>query len=440
MHDIDLGRYPGRGRTVSGGRGGAHSADGAELELAEEVPEGQGNEQAVIRLAVARGITDENRLTDLVFHARHPERQSRPLQAGERQLVQEWLGLRDRVVRPALRGGARPAPAPSAPPQAGPAPGPAGSTPALAALGPLVGRATQPTVANAVAILRPLADFWGIPLQLPFTILQHEGGVRLFKHHDGVMQTIAAARKTVIPRLPRPLKLVLLGRPASDTTPDNALDQALHQEFSRSLAVQIAAGTQELVGNLQRFCGYPALAFVGYNAGPGSAYWVATGRSPTARPRPTGEDWERACRVGATLLHQPPNAVDVPQGVWQCDANLAVAGKPGTGWYRKFAVRDRRTGRLLIAYQYLRSIRSCIRHQRPGIPCGWSNHKGRQEGSGRLDCEPTRLGALDKLYDPARFPSPYREVAQAEFRPLTDDGAPLRVVGGQLTKVAPLPP
>jgi hypothetical protein len=301
----------------------------------------------------------------------------------------------------------------------------------------LVEPATAPTVPNAVAILKPLAAFWGIPWQLPFTILQHEGGVKLFRHHDGVMQTIAAARKTVLPKLPRPLKLVLLGLPATDPTPDGVLTEALHREFPRRLSVQIAAGTQELVSNLQRFNGYVALAFVGYNAGAGSAHWVATGRSATSKPRLTGDDWERACLVGATLLHQPPAAVNVPQGVWQCDANLAVAGKPGTGWHRKFAVRDKRTNRLLIAYQYLRSVKSCIRHERPGIPCGRSNHKQQHEGSGRLDCDATRIGALDKIFDPARMPAPYRGVAQAHFRPIADDGGPLKVVGGKLTKVAP---
>src|SRR4051812_31885659 len=40
-----------------------------------------------IRLAIAGGARDENRLTDTVFHARHPERQGRRLQPQERQLI-----------------------------------------------------------------------------------------------------------------------------------------------------------------------------------------------------------------------------------------------------------------------------------------------------------------------------------------------------------------
>jgi hypothetical protein len=45
------------------------------------------------------------------------------------------------------------------------------------------------------------------------------------------------------------------------------------------------------------------------------------------------------------------------------------------------------------------------------------------------------MGALDKLYDPAQFSSPYRKVAEAAFPPIADDGSPLKVVGGKMTKV-----
>ncbi len=398
-----------------------------------------GADWAIVQLALVRGIRDENRLTDIAFLRRHPERRGRPIRAGELQLAREWLDLRDRIVRPAMHTAAGTPPAAGTTTQTAPGAGVTsaapGGTGALDALRPLVGRSTAATVPNAIAILRALCAYWSVPLQLPFTLLEHEGGLRLFQHPDGVMQTIASARKSVIPILPRPLKLVLLGLPAGDVTADDRLAQALQTEFPHSLAVQIAAGTQELVSGLSRFNGYVALAFVAYNAGAGSAYWVATGRSPKVRPYPVGEEWEQACRIGATLLHQAPGAVDVPNGMWQCDVNLAVAGKPGTGWYRKYSVRDRKTGRLLISYQYLRSVRSCVRAGAPTIPCGQDNHAHQQDGSGRLDCSSSRMGALDKLYDTAQFPSPYREVAQAVFPPLGDDGSPLKVVGGKMTKV-----
>lgn len=65
-----------------------------------------------------RGIRGENELTNLVFHARHPERQGRPLAAGElgfELLRREWLDVRDGFVRPVLVSSPVPAAAPSAP-------------------------------------------------------------------------------------------------------------------------------------------------------------------------------------------------------------------------------------------------------------------------------------------------------------------------------------
>ncbi len=73
--------------------------------------------------AIATGNRDENALTDLEFHARHPERGGKRIEAGEKALAKEWLSLRDDVVRPALRaadaaaraaGVAPPAPPPPA--------------------------------------------------------------------------------------------------------------------------------------------------------------------------------------------------------------------------------------------------------------------------------------------------------------------------------------
>jgi len=69
-------------------------------------------EQATVRQAVARGTTDLNALTNLVFFARHPERSGRGLSASEpgfAALGAEWTTIRDTVVRPLL------SPTPSAP-------------------------------------------------------------------------------------------------------------------------------------------------------------------------------------------------------------------------------------------------------------------------------------------------------------------------------------
>src|SRR5438270_76361 len=53
--------------------------------------------------AVALGERDADRLTDILFHARHRERGGRPIAPGEAQPAQEWRRLRDDVVVPALR-------------------------------------------------------------------------------------------------------------------------------------------------------------------------------------------------------------------------------------------------------------------------------------------------------------------------------------------------
>jgi D-alanyl-D-alanine carboxypeptidase-like protein len=69
-----------------------------------------GREAAAVALAMRRGNRNENLLTDLVFHARHPERGGRALGRDEHALVREWLAIRDRIVR-AVVGGSVPVPA-----------------------------------------------------------------------------------------------------------------------------------------------------------------------------------------------------------------------------------------------------------------------------------------------------------------------------------------
>jgi hypothetical protein len=64
-----------------------------------------GSETAAVKRAVANGQRDENALTNLIFFARHPERQGRKLQRSERGfalLSREWIDIRNRVVRPLL--------------------------------------------------------------------------------------------------------------------------------------------------------------------------------------------------------------------------------------------------------------------------------------------------------------------------------------------------
>ena len=53
--------------------------------------------------ALMGGERNENKLTDLLFHDRHPERKGRSIDANrEPGAVEEWKGLRNRIVRPLL--------------------------------------------------------------------------------------------------------------------------------------------------------------------------------------------------------------------------------------------------------------------------------------------------------------------------------------------------
>jgi hypothetical protein len=77
----------------------------------------RGSWPLAILLTIKNGKRDENYLTDMVFYARHPERHGQRLQPKERPSIQEWLGIRDRLVRPALRATPT-APAPTVHPAA----------------------------------------------------------------------------------------------------------------------------------------------------------------------------------------------------------------------------------------------------------------------------------------------------------------------------------
>jgi hypothetical protein len=306
--------------------------------------------------------------------------------------------------------------------------------PAARSLAALASPATQPTAANIVAIMRAICRLHAIPFALGLTVLDHEcpGDLaRGFRHPDGLMQTTRPARASTIPRIPRPLARILLGLPPDARIDDNQLNRRLDAEFRRRVAVQIAAGVQEIVEGLRTFNGYVALALVAYNAGQGNAAYIVTqGR---AKRRPAGTSaatWESMCRLGAAMLHQPRSAVNVAPGRWRCDMNIPA-------WYREFQIRDRPTRLLLIAYQYLRSVPACIRDQKPQEACTAANHKERREGSGQVQCTNTRMGALDKLYEPRRLRRALFDAAGGALSAIVDDGRPLRVEAGQFVK-APL--
>ncbi len=61
-----------------------------------------GREAEAVRLSISPSLRDGNKLTDLVFHKRHPERNLHPLRRGEAAGAAEWTKIRDTLVRPPL--------------------------------------------------------------------------------------------------------------------------------------------------------------------------------------------------------------------------------------------------------------------------------------------------------------------------------------------------
>ncbi|WP_328475143.1 D-alanyl-D-alanine carboxypeptidase family protein [Actinoplanes sp. NBC_00393] len=76
----------------------------------------KGGWAAAVAVAAGAGVRDVNQLTNLVFWYRHPELIGQKLRADQRDLAQEWLRVRDEIVRPALAG----LPPPASPPAPGP--------------------------------------------------------------------------------------------------------------------------------------------------------------------------------------------------------------------------------------------------------------------------------------------------------------------------------
>jgi hypothetical protein len=57
-----------------------------------------------IRLAIQNGQKNPNRLTDLIFFARHPELpKTYKIQRHQKPFIKEWLGIKNRLVLPLLR-------------------------------------------------------------------------------------------------------------------------------------------------------------------------------------------------------------------------------------------------------------------------------------------------------------------------------------------------
>jgi hypothetical protein len=84
------------------GETAAQPATSAEV-AGESQPVAEEPGKAALNAALAAGLRDEIKLTDLVFYARHPERVGKPLDpVNEKSLVTEWRAIRNQEVRPLL--------------------------------------------------------------------------------------------------------------------------------------------------------------------------------------------------------------------------------------------------------------------------------------------------------------------------------------------------
>jgi hypothetical protein len=102
----------------------AHSDLESEAEGETPVsPARRNRDQTVISVQFARGIKDENKLTDAVFDDRHPEWTGKLLTNANLPLRQEWIQIRDTSVRPFLQHppAVKPPATPAAPPKPAPA-------------------------------------------------------------------------------------------------------------------------------------------------------------------------------------------------------------------------------------------------------------------------------------------------------------------------------
>jgi hypothetical protein len=148
----------------------------------------RGQEQLAMRLAIARGQRDVNTLTNMIFFARHSERQGRKLVRGEpnfRNLSREWLNIRDRLVRPAL-GVSTTVPAPRVPSTG------ATSSPASKPGAKVSDREVGQTLAMAAKqvpdlgitleelLQRHKAEAEGIPIEVLLAFIHYEAGTKTF--------------------------------------------------------------------------------------------------------------------------------------------------------------------------------------------------------------------------------------------------------------------
>lgn len=193
-----------------------------------------GLEGVAIKLAAAAGVRDETTLTNLIFSVRHPERGGQNLTKGKpgyKELSREWLDIRNRLVRPAVR--TTPA---SRPPSKGPSNAPAGKVDIVGVRGIKVARQIAPKVEALLAA----AEADGIGLG-GWGYRSHDKQIELRKSHCG------------------PTHYDIYQKPSSQCTPPTATPgKSMHE---KGLAIDITYN-----GNTIKSRNSPAFQWLSRNA------------------------------------------------------------------------------------------------------------------------------------------------------------------------------
>ncbi len=297
-------------------------------------------DHAIVADLIARGVRDENRLTDAIFFARHPERNGRRLSSTESTLVQEWVQIRDQTVRPMLGFGAvRQSPVSH------------GSTTPLNGGGghsPTAGNVTDGDVAVALRI----ANNTPVP-GMPGTTIQ---------------QLIERYRPQLAPEIPMPVLLAFLRYESGGNFSDSTHGSVIGLDEKGSL---VKAGEKPV-----RFVRSPNFYELGLFQTPAGLHGCSPEQPPRCQYGPPGQEipgnpseWVKLCkRIGANPAQwQDPNT-QVQVGLLNIETSAQAVRKrnsdlfsvPGNDWDLRAAVLLSFAGGTGYTQKVLNSYRTAL--------------------------------------------------------------------------------
>jgi hypothetical protein len=269
-------------------------------------------EQAIIWNLIARGVRDENQITDAVFFDRHRERNGRRLGPDETVLIREWFEVRDQLVRPALY---RPA---NAQPPAPHSSGGGAQSPATASVADYDVRYAQ-QIAN-----KPVPDMPGITIQ----------------------QLIERYRPQYAPEIPMPLLLAFLRYESGGNFEDRTHGVVVGLDENGN---RVKPGKKPV-----RFIRSPEFYELGLFQTPAGLHGCTAEEPPRNCYLPPGMEkpgdpsqWVKLCnRIGANPAHWTDPSTQVQVGLLDLetsaqlirDRNRDLFSIPGNDWDLRAAV------------------------------------------------------------------------------------------------------